>query len=201
MAADPEDNPTIWEHPTLDGIPIPGTRVVRTGGGERELKIEQAQQVGYAGAFTAVRGEEMVIIGYRIECADRATRAAVVPWLAVMRMGQEKKAAGSTGQIFKPAVYRFYDPALEHNRIGSVVVHKIGGWYRPNEKSNLWAVDVSFKEWKKSVKIGGTVAPRAKTDNEKTIEDLRAQADAVKAQTASVAKSPDLLNAVLNIFK
>lgn len=180
MAADPEDNPTIWEHPTLDGIPMPGTRVVRTGGGERELKIEQAQQVGFAGAFTAVRGEEMVTISYRIECADKATRAAVVPWLVVMRMGQEKKATGSVGQIFKPAVYRFYDPALEHNRIGSVVVHKIGGWYRPNEKSNLWAVDVSFKEWKKSVKIGGTVAPRAKSDRENAIEGIETRKAEVK---------------------
>lgn len=189
MAADPEDNPTIWEHPTLEGIPIPGTRVVRTGGGERELKIEQAQQVGYAGAFTAVRGEEMVIIGYRIECADRATRAAVNPWLVVMRKGQEQKAAGSTGQIFKPAVYRFYDPALEHNRINSVVVHKIGGWYRPNEKSNLYAVDVSFKEWKKSVKIGGAVAPRAKSETEKAIEDVSAQNKALAKQLDALGKA------------
>lgn len=189
MAADPEDNPTIWEHPTLEGIPMPGTRVVRTGGGDRELKIEQAQQVGYAGAFTAVRGEEMVVIGYRIECADRATREAVKPWLQVMRLGQEKRGVGTTGQIFKPAVYRFYDPALEHNKINSVVVHKIGGWYRPSEKSNLWAVDVSFKEWKKSVKIGGAVAPRAKSEMEQKIDDLNTQNKVLEKQLAAVGKA------------
>lgn len=180
MAADPIDNPALWDHPTLDGIPIPGTRVVRTGGGERELKIEQAQQVGYAGAFTAVRGEELATVAYRIEAVDKPTRQAVNAWLAVIRNAQERKAPGVSGSFFKPTAYRFSDPALEHLKISSVIPHKIGGWYRPNEKSGLYCVDVSFKEWKKPVKIGGTVAPRAKTETEKAIEDERA-ANAAKS--------------------
>lgn len=189
MAADPTDNPTLWDHPTLDGIPIPGSRVVRTSGGEIELKIEQAQQVGYAGAFTAVRGQELATVAYRIEAVDKPTRQAVMAWLAVIKVGMEKRATGSAGgSIFKPQVYRFSDPAVEHLKIGSVIPHKMGSWYRPNEKSGLYAVDVSFKEWKKPIKIGGTVAPRAKTETEKQIEDFTAQNKALRDKLDAMNK-------------
>lgn len=188
MAADPLDNPELWTRPTLDGIPIPGTRVVCTAGGDRTLKVEQAQQVGYAGAFTAVRGEEMPTLTYRIECADRATREAVKPWLEVMRLGQQKKGQGIVGQIFKPATYRFQDAHVEHNGINQVIMKRIGRWYRPNEKSNLWAIDVEFAENKKPVKIGGQVKARAKTDVETKIEDLSAQNKALDKQLEALKK-------------
>lgn len=188
MAADPLDNPELWLRPTLDGQPVPGTRVVLTSGGERALKVEQAQMVGYAGAFTAVRGEEMTTLSYRIECADAPARAAVRTWLEVMRIGQQRKGQGVVGQIFKPAVYRIFDPALEHNQIANVLCKSIGRWYRPNEKSGLWAVDITFAEWKKPVKIGGIVAPRAKTQTEQEIENQQAQNKALEARVAAAKK-------------
>lgn len=188
MAADPLDNPEIWTRPTLDGVPIPGTRVVMTSETARAMKVEQAQQVGYAGAFTAVRGEEMPTLDYRIECADQATRAAVRTWLEVMRIGQKQRAQGTVGSIFKPATYRFQDAHVEHLEIKLVICARIGRWYRPNERSNLWAVNVSFAENKKPIKIGGTTAPRAKTEVEQKIEELNAQNKALEKHLESLGK-------------
>ncbi|MFO0588839.1 MAG: hypothetical protein U0441_14915 [Polyangiaceae bacterium] len=163
MAADPSEAPNLWDHPTLEGQPIPGTRVVRTSGGDRSQKVEQQQQPGYAGAFTMVKLEDMATVSYRIECVDKAARDAVKPFLEVLRKGQKQRP--------KPAVYRFSDPALEHNEIRSVVVQSIGGWTR-DEKRNLYSVDLVLAEWKKRVPVGGPTAPRAKTDIEKQIEAL-----------------------------
>lgn len=179
MAADPQDNPTIYEHPTLDSIPIPGTRVVRTGGGERTMKVEQQQQPGFAGAFTLVKIEDMATVSYRIDCADKPARDAVNAWLPAMRAAQKSRP--------KPTVFRFYDPALEHNEIRNVIVQRVGGWQK-DDKSGMWSVDVALAEWKKRVPIGGAAGPRPKSDIEKQIEDLNAQNKALDAQLAALKK-------------
>ena len=183
MAADPLDNPTIYEHPTLEGVPIPGTRVVRLQGGDRDMKVEQQQQPGFAGAFTVVRGEEMALMTYRIECADKASRDAVRAWLPAMRAAQKARSGG----YFKPTAFRFSDPAIEHNEVKSVVVKTIGGWER-TEKSNLWSVTVTFAEWKKRIPVGGGAAPRAKNEIEQKIEDLNNQNKALEKQLAAMNK-------------
>jgi len=180
MAADPDENPTVYEHPTLDDVPIPGTRVVRTQGGDRQMKVEQQQQPGFAGAFTIVKIEEMAALSYAIECADKAARDAVKAWLPAMRAAQKKRP--------KPTAFRFYDPALEHNEIKNVVVQQIGGWTK-DDKSGKWTVTIAFAEWKKRVPIGGGAAPRAKTEIEKQIEEQNAQGKALRAQLDALGKS------------
>lgn len=179
MAADPEDVPALYDHPTIEGVPLPGTRVVRTGGGERSMKVEQMQEVGYAGAFTVAKIEDMATVTYRIDCADRDTRAATRSFLEVLRKGQKQRP--------KPAVYRFSDPALEHNEVRSVVTQKIGPWV-PSQPSGMWSVEVSFSEWKKRVPIGGSVAPRAKTGLEKELEEANATNKALKDKLDAMAK-------------
>lgn len=179
MAADPSENPTIYEHPALENVPIPGTRVVRTGGGERSQKVEQQQQPGFAGAFTLVKIEDMATVSYRIECADKPARDAVRSFLEVLRKGQKQRP--------RPAVYRFSDPALEHNEIRSVVVSSLGGWTKA-DPSGLWSVEVTFSEWKKRVPVGGAAAPRAKTDTEKQIEALNEQNKQLEKQLAAMNK-------------
>lgn len=179
MAADPRENPTVYEHPTLENIPIPGTRVVRTQGGERSMKVEQQQQPGYAGAFTTVKIEDMATITYRIDCADKAARDAVKAWLPAMRAAQKARP--------KPTAFAFYDPALEHNEIKSVIVSLIGGWDH-NEKTDMWSVVITFAESKKRVPVGGGAGPRAKTEIEKKIEELNAANKQLQKELADMDK-------------
>lgn len=181
MAADSSENPGIYEHPTLDGIPIPGTCVTRQQGGDRDIKVEQQQQPGFAGAFTMVRGEEMALVTYQIECVDKASRDAVRAWLPAMRAAQKARQGG----YLRPTAFRFSDPALEHCEIRSVIVKTIGGWVRV-KPSNKWTIDVTFAEWKKRVPIGGAAGPRAKSEVEKLIEDVNAQNKALEKQLAAM---------------
>lgn len=166
MAAHPSENPTLYEHPTLENVPIPGTRVVRTGGGERSQKVEQQQQPGFAGAFTLVKLEDMATVSYRIECADKPAWEAVIPFLQVLRKGMRQRP--------KPAQYRFSDPALEHNEIRSVVVQSIGGLTK-TDPSGLWSVEVTFAEWKKRVPVGGPTAPRDDSEFDNKVKGLNAR--------------------------
>lgn len=179
MAADPQDNPALYEHPTLDNIPIPGTRVVRTGGGERTMKVEQQQQPGFAGAFTLVKMEDMATVSYRIDCADKPARDAVNAWLPAMRAAQKSWP--------KPTVFRLYDPALEHNEIRNVIVQKVGGWQK-EYKSGMWSVDIALAEWKKRVPIGGVAKPRPKSEAEKEIEQLKPVRYRLSGQVADAYK-------------
>lgn len=182
MAADPQENPTVYEHPTIGNFPIPGTRVVRTAGGERSMKVEQQQQPGFAGAFTIVKIEDMATITYRIDCADKPARDAVKAWLPAMRAAQKARP--------KPTAFAFYDPALEHNEIKNVIVQLVGGWDH-NEKSGMWSVNITFAEWKKRVPVGGGAAPRAKNANEEKMEKNKeriAQREAVLAAARDAKK-------------
>jgi len=188
--ADISITPDAFDHPTLDGIPIPGTRVVRLDGGDRDMQVEQQRQPGVAGAFTVVRGEEMMLISYDIECADKKTRDEVNAFLPAMRQAQKRRAFGGVnGSFFQPTVFRFYDPALEHNEITSVIVKLVGGW-RHELPSRMARVKLVFAENKRRVPIGGLAAPRPKSEIETQIAAINESNKALEKQLATMQKAP-----------
>lgn len=187
MAVDHEDNPLAYRKPIFNGKPMPGVRVVRVGGGEREMDVQQLQEPNTIGQSTKVNLAKPMEVTYRIECTSKEEREQTRVWLEFLAVQMEKRSP--------PSAFDLIDPTIEHNRLKRVVIKKVGAW-NVDYKTGLWTVEVVFAEYKKGVKIGGTAVAKDELDRKQ--EEVN---NAIDAQKKSNAAKEKLLNDAANKSK
>lgn len=165
MPVDYRDAPDLYDHPRLGGEPMPGSRVICTGGGEWEVEIDQQMSPQYAGAYTNVKTQKMQTVSYRIEAVSRRDRENLHAWLDWAKSVRAAKP---------PVVLELVDPDLEHNGLTRTIFQKIGRVER-DLKTGVHSVEITLVGYKKKIKFGGNVKPREKTDAEKQLEALNEQ--------------------------
>jgi hypothetical protein len=157
MAANPLTNASAYDKITLDKIPSPGF-VRRSGGGDRDYKIDQAQAPGFGGGYTLFRHEELSKIEYRFFVfydpskpikTFQADYAALEAFLFSLNKGNKLRP---------PKTYTFQDLYISHNAINSIVAQSVGP-IEKDESKLLWSARVKFAEYKRLNLFGGAPKP------------------------------------------
>lgn len=177
MAVDHEQNPQAYLKPVLNGERLPGTRVVRTSGGNRAMEIAHLQEPSTIGSTTKVVKAKPGTITYRVECVEAADREAGRNW--------KKWAYRQMVKRRPPATFQLVDLAIEESMINHVVIADLGGW-DIDYKTGLWSFSVTFEEATKGVKVGGTAV--AKDELDKKLDAVNGAVDAQKGSNAALEK-------------
>jgi hypothetical protein len=178
MAVDtPIENPTAYDKITIDRVATPG-RCTLKGGGDRKNIVDTQQAPGFMGAFNFVRGQEIPIIDYEVHVWTDEDYKALQELAARLVVARDARP---------PKTLALVDLALDHNKIGRVIVISVGAIQNPS--NGKWFLPFTLKEDRKRKPIGGPVKPGAfdalQQRQEEALAQEQAQLQALKDQRAA----------------
>lgn len=155
----PFENPNAYDSIRVNGTDTPGLCTFK-GGGNRKKKIEDQQGIGFEGAFTVHRGEEIPTVEYEFHVWTNED------YKALQKLAEEWRAAQRSRP---PKILTLVDLAIAHNKINRVEVMDLGAFQ--SSKIGRWMLPVVFKEWRKRKPIAPLPQP-PKSDVDRDLEQF-----------------------------